>query len=174
MLGPLGYKINLAPDQSGHDLYRVDLWATAIFVVFAWVTVAVPDKAEIPFAVACSVAFVAGVVAFLWAFGVSVERSRQEEVNLAGVFAMSGTTPGAVRRRFHALTAVQTVVAVVTSSMRPYTPQAFGILVPMLGFGIAGLWAAHHGDFPERRRTRGGAMTVEADSTPSTDREVGS
>jgi len=55
-----------------------------------------------------------------------------------------------VQWRFHLLTTVQTVVAITTASMRPFTAQAFGILVAMLGLGLGGLWAARHGVFGER------------------------
>ena len=34
--------------------------------------------------------------------------------------------------------------------IRPFTPLAFGILVPMLGLGLIALWGARHGTFPAR------------------------
>ncbi len=49
-------------------------------------------------------------------------------------------------------------IAVVTTFARldgpdgkPGSSLALGFLVPMFGFGLNGLWAAYHGDFPRRR-----------------------
>ena len=66
------------------------------------------------------------------------------------IYGLSGVAPQAVRRKFHLLTFVQSAVAIATASIRPFSPQAFGILTPMLGLGLAGLWAAGHGTFAER------------------------
>ena len=49
--------------------------------------------------------------------------------------------------------AIQVVVALLTASIRLYTPLAFGILVPMWGLGLAGLWGARYGTFPPRPAT---------------------
>jgi len=62
-------------------------------------------------------------------------------------FLTGGTAPRPVRVRLLGAFAVQVVVALVTSSIRVYTEVAFGILVPMLGLGLAGLWGARHGRF---------------------------
>ena len=55
--------------------------------------------------------------------------------------------------------AAQFVIALVTTFARldgpdgnPGSSLALGFLVPMLGFGLNGLWAAYHGDFPRRER----------------------
>ena len=70
------------------------------------------------------------------------------------IFGMSGVAPAGVRRRFHLLTFVQAVAAMVTAAIRPFTAQAFGILAIMLGVGLAGLWSAKHGTFAERKDGR--------------------
>jgi hypothetical protein len=54
---------------------------------------------------------------------------------------------------------IQIVVAVATAAARPFTPLAFGILVPLYGLGLAGVWGAAFGTFgprrqPEQRRSR--------------------
>ena len=46
--------------------------------------------------------------------------------------------------------AVQVVVALVAAAVHPFTPLAFGTLVPMVGLGFSGLWAVRHGLFPAR------------------------
>ena len=51
---------------------------------------------------------------------------------------------------------VQTVVGIAAAIARPSTDGkagsvlAFGVLVPMLGLGLNGLWASRHGVFEER------------------------
>ena len=52
---------------------------------------------------------------------------------------------------------MQLSIAVVTTFARlegpdgkPGSSLALGFLVPMFGFGLNGLWAAYHGDFPRR------------------------
>ena len=44
----------------------------------------------------------------------------------------------------------QVVVAIVAAAVHPFTPLAFGTLVPMVGLGFSGLWAVRHGLFPSR------------------------
>jgi hypothetical protein len=44
----------------------------------------------------------------------------------------------------------QTAIALGTAAARPFTSVAFGILVPMFGLGLAGLWGARHGRFEAR------------------------
>jgi hypothetical protein len=41
---------------------------------------------------------------------------------------------------------------VADSYNRPYTEVAFGILAPMFGLGLMGVWGGRYGDFPERPR----------------------
>jgi hypothetical protein len=52
------------------------------------------------------------------------------------------------------------VVAFAAAALRPFTSLAFGILVPMWGLALAGVWGARHGTFgprvvaePRRSRT---------------------
>jgi hypothetical protein len=97
--------------------------------------------------------FVVGMVAFLVAYARAIGRSRTEQVEILGVYFLGGgAAPPPVRRALLSDFAVQVVVAVVTASIRPYTAVAFGVLVPMLGLGLAGLWGATHGAFGARAR----------------------
>lgn len=143
----------LPPDAEGQDLYRINLYATTGFVVAAALATAV-TALRIPFAVLSCVLFAGGIVAFVWAYAQALERSREQDVSVTMIFAMSGVAPAPVRRRFHLLTFVQAVVAIATASIRPFTAQAFGILAVMLGVGLAGLWSAKHGTFAERKDGR--------------------
>jgi uncharacterized membrane protein YtjA (UPF0391 family) len=96
------------------------------------------------------VLFLAGCVVFLVAYAKAVNRSREEEIAVAGVYLMmGGSAPRQTRNHLLGSLAVQTAVAIVTAAIR--WPLAFGILVPTLGLALAGLWTASHGTFPERR-----------------------
>lgn len=73
----------------------------------------------------------------------------------------------------HSCLAAQVIVAVATAIARPNTLQegaqgssrgstlAFGVLVPVLGLGLNGLWAATYGTFGARR-LKGGPSSVES------------
>ena len=75
-------------------------------------------------------------------------------LSLTGLFLLLGpAVPGPVKRRLGLLLAVQIAVAVSTAAARSFTPLAFGILVPVFGLGLNGLWAARHGTVPPRRTT---------------------
>jgi len=146
--------VMLPPDTPGHELYRLNLHATGAFVVAAVLAALVPGALRIPFAVFSCVLFAIGTISFLWAYAKAIERSRNQDVSVGMIYGMSGTTPRPIRRRFHLLTLVQTVAAIATASIHPFTAQAFGILAPMLGLGLAGLWSAQHGEFAERHDGR--------------------
>jgi len=99
--------------------------------------------------------FVGGVIAYALAYAAAVRRSRRDEIAVANLFLLMGpVAPAAVKRRLLGAAAAQGVVAVATAAVRPYSPLAFGILVPLWGLGLAGLWAARHGTFPRRKVTK--------------------
>lgn len=139
--------------DAGASIVRLSWMSTAVFTAAATIATAFPDQIARPVAVFDCVLFVAGLIAFGVAFARAVERSRTERIEIAALFFLvSGTAPSAVRRNLLGSFAVQIVVAIVTSSIRLYTSVAFGILVPMLGLGLAGVWGATYGRFPRRDR----------------------
>ena len=62
--------------------------------------------------------------------------------------------PGRCRCALLGALAVQVVVAVATAAVHPFTSQAFGVLVPMFGLGLAGLWGARYGTLRAARADR--------------------
>ena len=58
--------------------------------------------------------------------------------------------PARTRRAFRIATAVEVVAVVAAASVRPFTEVAFGILAPMFGLGLMGLWGGRYGEFPPR------------------------
>jgi hypothetical protein len=127
-------------------------WATtAAFAAAATIATAFPDQAARPVAVFEVGLFVVGIGAFVVAYARGVSRSRTDRVEIASLYFLAGgTAPKAVRRQLLGAFALQIVIALVSSSIRLYTSVAFGILVPMLGLGLAGVWGATHGRFPKR------------------------
>jgi hypothetical protein len=64
----------------------------------------------------------------------------------------------------------------VTSAVRPFSSLAFGVLVPVSGLGLMGLWGARYGTFPPRggpesEPARKAERATNADN--ETDAEVG-
>jgi hypothetical protein len=144
-------------------------WAgTAVFTATAVAAAIAPSTLK-PVALAVAAAlFAAGSGVFLWAFLIVAGRSRTEAVELAQVwFLTAPSTPLQVRRSLLGALAVQVVVGLATAAARPYTSLAAGVLVPMWGLGLCGLWAARHAEFPPRpadpRRPSTGIRSVDAD-----------
>ena len=93
----------------------------------------------------------AGCVAFLAAYLQGLHRSRTDEVGVASLFFLpAGVAPPLVRRSLLGDLVVQVAVALAAAFARPYTILAAGILVPLFGTGMCGLWAARHGTFAPR------------------------
>ena len=80
----------------------------------------------------------------------AIGRSRTDLIGMGGLFFLAGSAPRAVQRSLWASLAVEVVVAVATAAARPFTPLAFGVLAPMFGLGVMGLWGAKFGTFPPR------------------------
>jgi hypothetical protein len=125
-------------------------WAgTAVFTVVSVLAVVVEGARPVAVAVDLTL-FGAGSAVFLAALARAVGRSREEAVTLPGVFFLSGSASAAVRRHLLASLAVEVVVAFAAAGLRPYTSLAFGILVPVYGLALAGLWGATRGRYAPR------------------------
>lgn len=147
---------------SGERIVSGNIAGTIVFVVTAVLAAAFfTTTFQWVGAVTALTLFAIGVFAFLWAYFHAVGRSRTEEIGVAQLYVMTGPpTPSTVRRTMLSLLAVQVVTATVTTFSRldgpdgkPGSSLAVGFLVPMLGFGLNGLWVAFHGEFPPRRST---------------------
>jgi len=143
----------------GGLIVRADAAATAWFVISAVMSAVVFDGVMLWIgAITALSLFLIGVVAFLWSFWSAVQRSRGESIAVSQLyFLVGGVAPARIRNTMNSLLAVQTVVGLATALARPNavdgTPGsalALGVLVPMFGLGLNGLWAAYHGSFAER------------------------
>jgi hypothetical protein len=136
------------PDDA---IVRPAVWGTVAFTVAASLAAATPDVMAVPVAIFDLILFALGILLFVRTLLVAAERSRREELSVAGIWFLSGSAPPPIRRWLLGAMAVQVVVAFATAAIRPFTALAFGILVPMFGLGLCGLWGARHGTFPPRR-----------------------
>jgi hypothetical protein len=139
-----------ARNGKGDRIVQVSWLGTVAFGVTAALGTVVPgiDIAALVLALGL---FLAGTVVFLLAFLKAVERSREEEVGVMNVFFLDHSAPRPIRRSLLASFVVEIAVAVATAAVRPNTSLAFGILVPIYGLSLAGLWGARHGTFPPRK-----------------------
>lgn len=148
------------PLRGGGRIVRLNLACTALFVAVVAVAVPLRDErpAQVVVAVVSLVLFALGTALSLWAYAVAVERSRRDEVGVANLYLLTGdTAPRVVKRMMAGALALQVVVAVTGAAlgMRGLGAQqlnalAFGVLVPMLGIGTNGAWAARYGAFGPR------------------------
>jgi hypothetical protein len=151
--------------MKGAAIIRANVGLTAVFVLTAVIATVVFDDPWKNIAVGVAIGcFAVGVVVFLWGYWTAVQRSRHDNIAVASLyFLIDNCAPKNVMRIMNSLLAVQVVVGVVTASIRsstdgePGSTLAFGILVPMLGLGLNGVWGAFYGSFGprvDRRNTR--------------------
>ena len=141
-------------------LVRLDVAGSVLFSVSMAVAVPLRDQRAVQIGIAAvSLAlFAVGVATGLWAYTSALERSRVDEVGVANLFLLTGrTAPRAVKRLMSVALAAQVVVALVGASIGAgglrqgqLNALAFGVLVPMFGIGMNGLWAARYGSFGPR------------------------
>jgi hypothetical protein len=131
------------PDRAaGNVIVMADVIGTIAFTITA-VTAAVVFSTASQWvgAITAMALFAVGVFAFIWSFWNAVQRSRDEQIAVTQVYLLLS----------------QAVVGLTTAIARseaedgsPGTSLAVGVLVPMFGIGLNGLWCAFHGVFPPR------------------------
>jgi hypothetical protein len=144
---------------AGAVLVRSNVAATVVFAATAtYAAASFTTVAQWVGAVTAMALFAIGVFAFLWSYWNAVQRSREVQIAVSQLYLLLGPAiPRRVRRSMNLLLVAQVAIATVTALARPDSPDgrpgsslAVGFLVPMLGFGLNGLWAVHHGDFEPR------------------------
>jgi hypothetical protein len=141
--GPLG-------ELPGSVIVRVNVWATAVFTVVS-VGAAIWSGLLVPAVTVDLALFLVGCLVFAYAYLRGIGRSREETISLAGLFFLvGGVAPASIIRWLWGALAVQVAVAVATAAARPFSSLAFGVLAPMFGLAMLGLWGALHGRFPPR------------------------
>jgi hypothetical protein len=157
-----------AEDRPGARTVRLDVAGTAVFL--AALAVAVPLRshrfAQYVIGAVSMALFAVGVVTTLWAYTRALDRSRVEEVGVANLYLLTGTTaPRPVKRAMLGALTVQVVAALVGASVGAagldkgdLNALAFGVLVPMFGIGMNGVWASRHGTYGPRVSPRQDAI----------------
>lgn len=162
MVSGLNRGSSLASDDAssqGEWIVRANLACTLLFALTATAAAVLFTTASQWVGAITSMAlFTIGVVTFLWSYWTAVQRSRVEQIAVTQLYFLMGhVAPRRVRWIMWLVLAVQVVVATMTALARPDSPDgrpgsslALGFLVPMLGFGLNGLWASMHGRFLPR------------------------
>jgi len=103
--------------------------------------------------------FAIGCFAFIWSYFSAVQRSRTDEISVAGLFALAGgVAPRRIIMVMNSCLAAQVVVGLIGAIVRSSTDGragstlAFGVLVPIFGLGLNGLWSSRLGVFPPRQQ----------------------
>jgi hypothetical protein len=146
--------------NSTSRIVRANLAGTLLFVVSAVVSAVVFTKSvRLVAVVVALILFAVGVFAFLWSYWTAVQRSRVDNIAVAQLYFLSGdATPVRVKRVMNAALLVQVITSLATAIARsstdgrPGSTLAFGILVPMFGLGLNGLWCATNGTFLPRQQ----------------------
>jgi hypothetical protein len=142
-----------AGDEPGATLVNVTFLGTGALVATSAAAAAAPDTFGVVLAALSIALFAIGTGAMLWAYALGVSRSRTDLITVPGLFFLAGdVAPPSTRRALRVATAVEVVAVVAAASIRPYTEVAFGILAPMFGLGLMGMWGGRYGTFPERPR----------------------
>lgn len=146
----------------GKGIVRLNAFLTVAFVVTAILATVLFEQPWTQIAAGVALGcFCVGVVVFLWGYWSAVQRSRADNIAVAALyFLIDKCAPRSVAVIMNSLLGVQVVVSIATASIRSSTQGsqgstlAYGILVPMMGLGLNGLWAAFHGTFRPRRDTK--------------------
>ncbi|MCU1400205.1 MAG: hypothetical protein JWN62_3314 [Acidimicrobiales bacterium] len=145
--------------EPGERIVQTNLIGTAAFAVSAVVAAAVfTNPVRIVAVVVALALFAIGIFGFIWSYITAVQRSRSDNIAVAQLYFLAGgSTPTRVKRLMTSAFFVQVVVALATAIARNRTDGragstlAFGILVPMFGLGMNGLWCSKHGSFSARQ-----------------------
>jgi hypothetical protein len=137
--------------ERGGGLVNATFVGTGALVVTSIAAAADPETFGSVYAILSIGLFVIGTAAMLWAYALGVSRSRTEHLDIPGLFFLAGdVAPRDTRRALRIATAVEIVAVVAAASIRPYSEVAFGILAPMFGLGMMGVWGGRYGVFPPR------------------------
>ena len=133
---------------AGRGIVRASWLATAALAISDLGAALGPKWLLVPGAIVAVALFLAGCGVFIGAWLVAAQRSREDLVDLAGLFFLTGAAPPPIRRQLLGSTIAQCAIAVTCATLRP--AAAAGILAPMSGLALGALWAARHGQFPAR------------------------
>jgi hypothetical protein len=141
-------------------IVRSNILITGVFTVLTFVAAWLFTPGLRGMIVAVDLAlFAIGCFAFIWSYFSGVQRSRTDEISVAGLFALAGgVAPRRITMVMNSCLAAQVVVGLIGAIVRSSTDGragstlAFGVLVPIFGLGLNGLWSSRLGVFPPRQQ----------------------
>jgi hypothetical protein len=137
--------------EVGRGIVNLAFMGTGAVVATSVAAAVLPDTFGVVHAVLSLVLFAIGTGSLLWAYALGVSRSRTDVITVPGLFFLAGdAAPSSTRRHLRIAVAVEVIAVVGAASIRPYTEVAFGVLAPMFGLGLMGVWGGRHGVFPPR------------------------
>jgi hypothetical protein len=149
---------------AGRGIIRASWIGTVVFAVTATASAIAPNTFIAAGVATAGLLFFAGIGVFFWAYAVAVNRSRTDLIGMGGLFFLAGSAPRPVQWSLLGSLTVEVVVGLATAAVHPFTPLAFGVLAPMYGLALCGLWAARYGTFqarpPEEKRGRSRSRSV--------------
>lgn len=132
-------------------LIRLNQAVTAAFALTATATHLSAGSLDVPFAAAAAILSAVGVGFASLGFWNGIQRSRVDDVSLAGLLAVDKSfVPKLARNSIWVANASQIAIAFTAAILRPFTEQAFALLVPMFGIGVATLWGSRFARFHPR------------------------
>jgi hypothetical protein len=141
-------------DPEGRAASKLSAFALQVSMFFAAasiLTYLLDDRLDLPFAIISAALFGGGILLLSLGFWNGIQRSRVDDVTLTGLLAIDKThVPASARNKLWGAIVIQVVVSVLFASLRPFTQQAFGLLVPTVGLGIATLWGSRFAAFHDR------------------------
>ena len=142
------------------NLPRINLFLTALFLAATVVAAVVFTPATRAAGVGVDlVLFSIGVATFIWGYFSAVQRSRVDEISVVSLYFLSGQVANKhVQKTMNGCLIAQLVIGLAGAIARSTTDGkagstlAFGVLVPLLGLGLNGLWASQFGTFTPREQ----------------------
>lgn len=139
----------MIPEMEGRGLLVADVVGTvALLVATVASAISQSDPVQIGALVVSGVLFIGGTAAWTVGFLRAVGRSRDEAIDLAGLFYLTGSAPTAVRAAFLRLWFAQ--IAIATASIAVCRPP-FTVMAPVWGIGLITWWASRHATFSPRQ-----------------------
>jgi hypothetical protein len=131
----------------GRPIVAASWAATALFVAVTVPAMVDPERFVSAFFAVSVTLFLVGCAIFVVVLLLAAARSQHDAMGIGGLFFLAGSAPRPVQVHLLGSLGAQVVVGIVGAAVRPFTPLAFGTLVPTVGLALAGLWAVRHGLF---------------------------
>jgi hypothetical protein len=142
------------PDNAGvgHQI----IWANTI-VTIVWLAIGIgsqfADALVDAYVVASAAMFFVGLALMTVAIVAAARRSRDDQLDVIGVFLVTRRVAATRPQAVLSLTLVtQALAGLVFAGLAPFTLAATGTLTWVFGLGSNGLWAANYGSFPAQIR----------------------